>query len=49
MNNDADFIFIAMWQQMIGFSNMANLFGLDGEPYSYPGFKRDPYQVFSSI
>ena len=25
MNNDADLIFIAVWQQMMGFSNMANL------------------------
>ena len=30
MDNDADLIFIAM----IGFSNMANLFDLDGGPYS---------------
>ena len=26
MNNDADLIFTAMWQEMIGFSNTANLF-----------------------
>ena len=30
MNNDADLIFIAVWQQMIGFANMANLFDFDG-------------------
>ena len=40
MNNDADLIFIAVWQQMIGFSNMANLFDLDGGPYSYLDFKK---------
>ena len=32
---------------MIGFSNMANLFDLDGGPYSYLDF--NPYQIFSSI
>ena len=26
MNNDADLIFIAMWQQMMGFLNMANIY-----------------------
>ena len=31
-NNDADLIFIAVWQQMIGFSNMADVFDLDGGP-----------------
>ena len=40
MKNDADSIFIAMCQQMIGFSNMAKLFDLDGAPYSYRGFKK---------
>ena len=35
MNNDADLIFIALWQQMMGFSNMVNLFDLDGGQYSY--------------
>ena len=35
MNNDADLIFIAVLQQMIGFLNMANLFNCDGGPYSY--------------
>ena len=39
MNNDADLISIAVWQQMIGFSIMANLFYLDGGPYSYLDFK----------
>ena len=38
LNNDADLMFIAAWQQM-GFSNMANLFDLDGGPYSYLDFK----------
>ena len=40
MNNDADLIFIAVWQQMIGFSNMANLFDLDDGPYIYLAFKK---------
>ena len=40
MNNDADLIFIAVRQQLIGFSNMANLFDLDGGPYSYIDFKK---------
>ena len=40
MNNDADLIFITVWQQVIRFSNMANLFGLDGGPYSYLDFKK---------
>ena len=35
MNNDADLIFTAVWQQMIGFSNVANLSDLDGGPHSY--------------
>ena len=30
MNNDADFLFIAVRQQMIGFSDMANSFDLEG-------------------
>ena len=49
MNNDADLNFIAVWQQMLGFSNIANLFDLDGGPYSYLDFKSDPYQNLSSI
>ena len=40
MNNDADLIFVAVWQQMIGFSNMADLFDLDGGPNSYLDFKK---------
>ena len=40
MNNDADLIFIAEWQQMIGFSNTANLFDLDCGLYSYLDFKK---------
>ena len=40
INNDADLIFIGVWQQLVGFSNMANLFDLDGGPYSYLGFKK---------
>ena len=38
INNDADLIFSAVWQQMIGLSNVANLFDLDGEPYNYLDF-----------
>ena len=40
MDIDADLIYIAMWQQMICFSNMANLFDLDGGPYSYLDFEK---------
>ena len=40
INNDADLIFTAVWQQTIGFSDMANLFDCDGGPYSYLGFKK---------
>ena len=40
MNIEADLILIAVWQQMIGFSNMANLFDLDGGPYSYLDLKK---------
>ena len=40
MNNDADSIFTAVWQQMIGFSNMSNLFDCDGGTYSYLEFKK---------
>ena len=40
MKNDADLIFIAVWQQMIGFSNMTSLFYLKSGPYSYLDFKR---------
>ena len=39
-NNDADFTFIVVQQQIIGFSNMANLFDYDGGPYSYLDFKK---------
>ena len=35
MNNDADLIFIAVLQQMIGFLNVANLFNCDGKSFSY--------------
>ena len=49
MNNDGDLIFIAVWQQMIGFSNMAYLFDLDGGPYSYLDFKKWSLSNFSSI
>ena len=40
MNNDADLIFIAVWQQMIGFSDMANLSDLYDGPYSFLDFKK---------
>ena len=40
MNNDADLIFIAVWQQMTGFSNMTNLFDFGGGPYSYVDFEK---------
>ena len=46
MNDDVDLI--AVWQQMIGFSNMANLFDLDGGPSTWI-LKNDPYQIFGSI
>ena len=38
-NNDADLIPITVCLQMIGFSNMANLFDLDGGTYSYLDLK----------
>ena len=40
MNNDADLIFIAVWQQMIDFPNADNLFDLDGWSYSCLDFKK---------
>ena len=40
MNNDVDLIFIVVGQQMICFSNVANLFDCDGGPYSYLDFKK---------
>ena len=40
MDNDANLIFIAVWQQMLRFSNMADLFDLDGGPYSYLDLKK---------
>ena len=40
MNNDADFIFIVVWQHMIGVSNMANLFDLNGGQLIYVDFKK---------
>ena len=40
MNNDADLIFIAVWQQMTDFSNVANWFDLDDGPYSYLDFNK---------
>ena len=40
MNDDADLMFMAVCQQMIGISNMANLFDLDSWSYSYLDFKK---------
>ena len=42
-------IFMAVWQQVIGFSNRANIFDCDGGTYIYLDFKKRSLSNFSSI